>query len=40
VKPPFEMTRILPELYRIILIGIEEMTQLAKNGCGMELEWM
>ena len=40
VKPPFEITRTLPEFYRIFLFGIEEVTQLAKNSCDVGLIWM
>jgi len=40
VKPPFEMTRTLPEFYRVFLFGIEEMMQPAENGYGMGLIWV
>jgi len=40
VKPPFETTRTLPEFYRVFLFGIEEMMQLAENGCGVGLIWV
>ena len=40
VEPPFEMTRTLPELYGVFLFGVEETTQLAKDGCSVRLIWM
>ena len=40
VKPPFEMTRTLPEFYRVLLFGIEETIQLVKNGYGVGLIWV
>jgi len=40
VKPPFEMTRTFPELYKVFLVDIEELTQLVKNGHDVSLVWM
>jgi len=40
VKPPFEATRTLPEFNGIILAFVEEPSQIAKNGCRMELVWI
>jgi len=40
VKSLFEMTRTLSEFYRVFLFGIEEATQLTRNGCGVGLIWV
>jgi len=40
VKFPSKATRTFPKFNGIFVIFVKEMTQLAKNGCGVRLEWM
>jgi len=40
VKFTFKATRAFPKFNGIFVIFVKEMTQLAKNGHGVKLEWM
>ena len=40
MKSPFEMTQAFPKFNGIFMIFVKEMSQFAKNGHGVRLEWM
>jgi len=40
VKFPFKAARAFPKFNGIFMIFVKEMTQHAKNGHGVRLEWM
>ena len=40
MKSSFEVTRAFPKFNRIFMIFVKEISQFAKNGHGVRLEWM